>query len=225
MSKLPLAPRSVSDRIHELVRHEILGGKYLPGDVLRQDDLAARFGVSKIPLREAFSRLESEGMLVLRPRRGYAVASLDQAEIVEIFELRALIETHAARLAAEHHQEEDAGRVTRLAGDMMALDRNAADYHSRWCQLNRDFHGAIIQACRQRHVIRMALQLRDIIEPYIRLDTTMSTSDAAADREHNQIATAFVARNSGLVGALSAAHCYHTRDRLLASLRAQGRAA
>lgn len=212
-------PLSVVDSIYAVVRKEILAGKHAPGTALRQDDIAARLGVSKIPLREAFSRLESEGLLMLRPRRGYSVASFDLDEIDELFQLRAVIEEHVGVIAAQRHDEEDAERVASLAEEMTRLDKAAPDYHGKWCMLNRDFHGAIIEASRKRLVIKIAMQLRDLIEPYIRLDTTMSPFDPAADQEHRQISEAFRARDGRLVGALCAAHCYHTRDRLLQSIR------
>lgn len=212
-------PVSVVDSIYAVVRKEILAGKHIPGTALRQDDIAAKLGVSKIPLREAFSRLESEGLLVLRPRRGYSVASFDPEEIDELFQLRAVIEEHAGSIAAGRHTDAQADVVDDLATQMMRLDRSQPGYHERWCMLNRDFHGAIIEASHKRLVIKIAMQLRDLIEPYIRLDTTMSPYDPAADQEHRQIAEAFRARDGRTVGALCAAHCYHTRDRLLQSIR------
>ena len=61
---------SLPDSIRRSLRHEILAGELAPGQALRQDELARRFGVSRVPLREAMSRLEAEGLVVLRPRRG-----------------------------------------------------------------------------------------------------------------------------------------------------------
>src|ERR1700737_928702 len=74
----------------------ILSGAFPPGLVLRQEELSRRFGASRVPLREAMPRLEVEGLVVLRPRRGYAVRSLERSEIREIFELRAVVEEHLA---------------------------------------------------------------------------------------------------------------------------------
>lgn len=220
-----VASPSIVDRIHAYVRDEILAGRQTPGSALRQDEIAARLGVSKIPLREAFSRLESEGLVTLKPRRGYAVTSFDIDEIQEIFELRAIVEEHAGRLAAQHRTADDIERVIALQQQMVELDRAQPDYHERWCSLNHDFHGAIFQASGRRHVIKMALQLRDLVEPYIRLETAVSGDDEMADLEHRQIVSAFQAGDAQLTGNLCASHCYHTRDRLVGALRRSNRSA
>lgn len=211
--------QTVPDSVYAFIRREILLGLHAPGAALKQDDIAQRLGVSKIPLREALSRLESEGMVVLKPRRGYFVAAFDVAEIDEIFELRATLEELAGRLAAKNHSPGAAVQVQKLADEMAALDPKSATYHHEWCNLNREFHEAIIAASGKKHVIRIAMQLRHVIEPYIRLDTSMSVNDPAADDEHRGIAAALAARDADLVGALCGAHCFHTRDRLISSIQ------
>jgi DNA-binding GntR family transcriptional regulator len=210
---------SVVESIYGRVREEILNGQHAPGAALKQDDIASRFGVSKIPLREAFSRLESEGLVTLRPRRGYAVKEFNIEEIKEIFNLRAIIEEHGGRLSAEARTDEDAARVSDLAQQMSDLDPSLPDYYAKWTELNGRFHGTIMQASGKQHVIKMAKQMRDVLVPYVRLYSTMPEGAEYVDAEHRQIASAFAARDSHLVGALSAAHCYHTRDKLVASLQ------
>lgn len=213
--------QTVPSSVYAFIRGEILQGQHPPGSPLKQDELAARLGVSKIPLREAFSRLESEGLVVLKPRRGYFVATLDISEIAELFELRASIEALAGRLAAIEHTPEIATKVVALADQMAALDPASDFYHQEWCNLNREFHETIITSSHKHHVIRIAMQLRNLVEPYIRLDNSMSMDDTDSDFEHRDIASAFMARNGDRVAALSAAHCRHTCERLLASLQAR----
>src|SRR5690606_16242608 len=83
--------------VYKKLRDAILNGIFSPGQMLRQDDVASKLGVSRSPLREALPRLEAEGIVVLHPRRGYAVASLDPEQITEVFDLRCLLETELAR--------------------------------------------------------------------------------------------------------------------------------
>lgn len=223
MSSLPgnaaAVPLSTVDALYGNVKDEILSGRHVPGTVLRQIDIANRFGVSRIPLREAFSRLEAEGLLTLRPRRGYAVSEYNIDEINEIFELRALVEEHAGRLAATARSQQDVDAVTDLAARMDAIEMSGPEAFDQWCRLNLEFHQRIIMSCKRRHVIKVALQLRDLVEPYIRLETAISGDDAEADLEHARIAEAFRDGDARRVGTLSALHCYHTRDRLTALLK------
>jgi DNA-binding GntR family transcriptional regulator len=210
---------STVDALYGNVKQEILSGRHVPGTVLRQIDIANRFGVSRIPLREAFSRLEAEGLLTLRPRRGYAVSEYNVEEINEIFELRALVEEHAGRLAATTRSQQDVDAVISLADQMAQIKLEGPESFDQWCRLNLEFHQRIISACKRRHVIKVALQLRDLVEPYIRLETSISGDDAEANLEHARIAAAFRDGDARLVGSLSALHCYHTRDRLIALIK------
>src|SRR5258708_16162880 len=99
---------SVVEFLYAELRSGILKGEYKPGSVLRQEDIAQKFEVSRVPVREALSKLEAEGFLALRPRRGYAVISLNPDEISEIFDLRMIIESHAGQIATKHRSEADA---------------------------------------------------------------------------------------------------------------------
>ncbi len=81
------------------LRHAILQGDLKPGDRLRQEVLAAELGVSRIPLRDAFRRLEAEGLIQIDGRRGARVVTLSVDDVAELYELRRLLEVHCARLA------------------------------------------------------------------------------------------------------------------------------
>src|SRR5579864_4954403 len=116
----------LSEVLHQRVRLDILNGVLKRGQVLRQEELARRFHVSRVPLREAMSRLEAEGLIVLRPRRGYAVMSLDEADIIEIFDIRAVLEEHAAYVAALARTPEDVDAVAKLLQRMETLDLHSS---------------------------------------------------------------------------------------------------
>src|SRR5690606_16577280 len=107
--------------VYRELRKAILNGTFLPGQMLRQDDVAARLGVSRSPLREALPRLEADGIVVLHPRRGYAVAELDPDEIAEVFDLRILLEVELARRAIERRTEVDIARIYAIVTQMLYL--------------------------------------------------------------------------------------------------------
>src|ERR1700678_1509252 len=132
---------SLPDVVYRSVRDAILNGLFAPGQMLRQEEVASRLGVSRSPLREALPRLEAEGIVVLHPRRGYAVASLELEEIVEAFDLRSLLESELARRSIAKRTDADISRVFAVSSEMAALIENAdqAD-HSRWFDLNMQFH-------------------------------------------------------------------------------------
>ena len=105
-SRLSAGPQpSLPEAICCALREAIVSGRLVPGQLLRQEELAGQFNASRVPLREALQQLQAEGLVVLRPRRGYAVATLDGRQLFEILQLRILVEGHRwlRRDAEPHH--------------------------------------------------------------------------------------------------------------------------
>src|SRR5215470_13449402 len=92
-------PQTVADHVAKILREAIAEGSLAAGTPLRQDELAARFGVSRMPVRDALRLLEAEGIVSIHPTRGAFVARLDASEIGEIYAVRELLEVEALRLA------------------------------------------------------------------------------------------------------------------------------
>jgi DNA-binding GntR family transcriptional regulator len=96
----PIDAAALSDEVARRLRREIFSGFYAGGETLKQLHVAERFGVSAVPVREAFQRLIAEGFLVAQRNRGVVVARLSKTDIVDIAELRILLEPQAMRLSA-----------------------------------------------------------------------------------------------------------------------------
>jgi DNA-binding GntR family transcriptional regulator len=207
------------EMIYSRLRHEVLNGDLRPGQLLRQEELAQRFKVSRVPLREAMTRLEAEGLLVLRPRRGYAVMSLDQSDIVEIFELRMVIEEHAGYLAARARTQTDIQAVQHSLEQMENIEPVTPDHYGHWSKCNYEFHSRIIAASRRPRLLRIAGSLRDSVEPYVRIETGITGHVHDASHEHRDLFDAFRAGDADGLAALSKRHVQGTARRLLDGLR------
>ncbi len=96
-----------AERVYDDLREAIIGGEYTPGERLRTGALAERFGTSRTPVREALVLLEGDGLVELEPRRGAVVRSFDAADLVDLYEVRAILEARAAQLAALRLTRED----------------------------------------------------------------------------------------------------------------------
>ena len=93
--------------IREAIEHDIVSGKLTPGMKLDEEALAARYGASRTPVREAFQQLASQGHIELRPHMGAFVAKLSVSELAEMFETMAFLEAACAALASRRHTDED----------------------------------------------------------------------------------------------------------------------
>jgi DNA-binding GntR family transcriptional regulator len=109
---------TAQELVLETLREAILDGVLPPGARLRQEELAAAFGTSRIPVREALRMLEYEGLAVSEPHRGFTVTELDADEIEEIYDLRTILEVHALRLAIPLLTEADLAELQTLYDGM-----------------------------------------------------------------------------------------------------------
>src|SRR3954469_589073 len=100
-NNIPAQPSksSAPDLVRDGLRKAIFAGDLVAGTQLRQDELASRFGTSRIPVREALRQLESEGLVTLHPNRGAAVSSVSLEDVLELLEIRIGLECRALKLA------------------------------------------------------------------------------------------------------------------------------
>lgn len=197
----PLERQSVSDRIAVTLRDAIVDGALPVGEVLRQDDLASRFEVSKIPVREALKRLEAEGLVTFIRNRGAIVASLSSDEIMEYLDIRAMLEARAAQLAAPHISDE---QLARAEASLEALGR--AQDAKRWGELNWQFHSALYADAGRPILMAEIRALYDKVERYVRALLAMTPEMPKTQAEHRAILDAFARRDADAAAELTRVH-------------------
>ena len=201
MSDVILLPRDEDGSIRGRVVAMLRAGTLGPGDRLMEADLAARFRTSRTPVREALRQLEAEGLVSHVPRVGATVRRLDYSEVVELYEMRAVMEGTAARLAA---RMASAVELAALAEVNLALAE--ATEPARAAALNRDFHARLLDAARNRFLSQAALGLErtmSILGPSTLGDAARA---AAAVEEHAAVLDALSARDGGQAEALMRRH-------------------
>jgi DNA-binding GntR family transcriptional regulator len=210
---------SLQELVYRKLREAILNGAYPPGSMLRQEDVATTLGVSRNPLREALPRLESEGVVTLFPRRGYAVATLDPEEIRDVFDLRILLEAHLVGKAAKLRTKNDCDRVKKVVREMagLAAQADSAD-RAQWFDMNLQFHDALMLPAKRPHHLRALKQSRGMLEVYIRTEVRLTGDLRQAQREHKAMADAFVEGDADLLINLTRTHSENTLRRLLDGL-------
>lgn len=216
---------SLPRMLYDQLRANILIGNLESGQVLRQEELARRFNVSRVPLREALSQLEADGLIETRPRRGYVVTALDSDEIVEVFELRMVLEEHAGRIAAQSRTAQDIADIERIIKEMDALDPRAPEFQTQWTLLNYEFHNRIIASSRRKRLTKIAGTLRSMTESYVRMEIDLTGDADDAGKEHREMLEALRAGDARGLAELSKEHVESTARRLLKGLRARTLAA
>jgi len=210
---------SLPETTYAWLRERILSGALPPGTELRQERIAKKFGVSRVPIREAMSRLQAEGLVELRPRRGFAVTSLDLAQIVEIFELRMAIEEHALTTATVLRSERDVAEVKAILDKMRSLNHQDADYLAQWAELNRQYHMRLIASANRERLAKIASNLSDAVEPYVRIESHLTGEVEQAELQHMAIFEAFRQGDAERAGRLSRDHCVSTMYRLIGNIK------
>lgn len=144
--------QTMADAIAAALRQAILEGALADGEPLPQAELAAKFGVSRIPIREALLKLEREGLVETRPRRGTVVTTLDANAFQEILEMRAALESLALKLAIPRLQDSDIDAASRILQQTEAAlhapalaDDRSKEFETRWGEVNWQFHRMLYQ--------------------------------------------------------------------------------
>jgi DNA-binding GntR family transcriptional regulator len=208
--------RARPDSLLARLRHEILRGSMTPGLPLRQDEIAARHGVSKIPVREALLQLVAEGLVAAHPNRGFTVSQLSPQEAAEILELRALLECEAVRIAMPHMTDADlasAAGILAQAESTEALDR--------WSDLNWEFHAALYGPAKRKRLLDLIRQVSYPTDRYVRVLIANANYRGRAEREHRAILSACEMRNADAAAALLNQHIRETGVLLAAFLAEQ----
>ncbi|MBK5912380.1 hypothetical protein CCR85_12885 [Rhodothalassium salexigens] len=139
-----LGMSKASERAYRTIREGILRGRFAPGDRLVEEELAEYCGVSRTPIRDAIRRLDGDMLVRWEPNRGAVVASLSDEDVGDLFEIRALIEGHAARRAAERADPATLDRLdAEVAAVFEALDSGSPYYTETFLEANARFHDAI----------------------------------------------------------------------------------
>ncbi|WP_282602906.1 GntR family transcriptional regulator [Paracoccus sp. PARArs4] len=169
---------------------EIRDGSLPPGARLRETELAERLGVSRTPVREAIRQLETDGLVTHVPRHGATVRTLDYAEVMELYEMRGVLEGTAARLAARAAAEVELDELIALNDRMAAVESGPEA-----AELNRLFHATLLDAAKNRFLARSIATLQKgllILGP-----TTLADQNRAAEAaaEHAAVLEAMQQRD------------------------------
>jgi DNA-binding GntR family transcriptional regulator len=206
---------------HARLRADILACRHRPGERLRILELARRLGVSHTVVREALSRLSADGLVVAEAQRGFSVTPVSPKELVELTDVRVLIECEALRLSIAHGDIAWESRIVasahRLARTAERAPGDVARLSDAWSSEHHDFHAALVSACGSAVLLRMRATLFEQSERYRRLSVPLADTDRDIESEHQGITQAVLDRDAQLACRLLETHLRTTTAVLLSA--------
>ncbi|GAB1575729.1 GntR family transcriptional regulator [Bordetella petrii] len=190
------------DQVYQYIRAAIRRGEWEPGTRLREIELAELLGLSRTPVREALSRLESEGLVTNDLGRGLIVTQLDHNMVNELYFMREVMEGTAARLAAHHASEIEIAAMR----DIVDRDALLIDNPEQLAENNRLFHEMLYRCAHNRYLLKTLSLLQEsmgLLGPTTLLDPQRAHDSA---REHQNLMAALEQRDLDLAERITRDH-------------------
>ncbi|CAM5778613.1 MAG: FCD domain-containing protein [Pseudomonadota bacterium] len=205
-------PRTLIETAYRQLRRDIIDGSHQAGQKLRVEHLKASYQVSAGTLREALALLVSDSLVVAQGQRGFRVAPMSLADLEDLTRMRVLLECEAVRESIALGKDDWEASVVSafhkltLAEQRLRVDPKGA--FDDWESCNRQFHEALVAACRSRWMLRFRRLLYQQSERYRRVSAIKGPPPVEVHDEHRAIFDAVMARNADLAGAVLTAHVH-----------------
>jgi DNA-binding GntR family transcriptional regulator len=177
--------RTLNSFVVERLREKIVSGELPAGSKIDQNAVAAELGVSRMPVREALRQLDAEGFVTLLSHRGAIVSELSVDEIVEMYEMRAVLSGLASRLAVPNFDDATVQRLEQLSKDM----EKTTD-PDEWIELNQQFHDAIEKPSGAKRLLELIERLTQQCRPSLQISVRLVHAQTPAQKEHDAIVRA-----------------------------------
>lgn len=207
----------VREKVYHYLKSSILSGRFDPGERLTEEHIAKKLKVSRTPVREALHKLESEGLIKPRKKRGFIASRDSKEEVEELLELRAILEGYALRLISEKISEETLDRLNGLIDKAdEALRRNRIDEVFKW---NTQFHDSLHELISEkRRLYPLMVNMRKYILRY-RRDTLSNPEGVKRTIEgHRKIILALRLRDPALCEYIMREHIREAKEDALQTL-------
>lgn len=213
MQKRAVVRQSLPDVIATDLRQRILSGDLAEGELIRQELLAEEYDVSRMPIREALKRLDAEGLVVFANNRGATVTKHTLEEIVEIFDVRIMLEvdlfTRAIPLMQDEHFELCEGIL-----EEMALSYQSGDV-AAWGPLNAAFHGALYAAADRKLTTNLLERASLQSNRYVSIHIDQLKNSTRAQQDHSELLDLARQRNIAAAADKLRSHIENTKLQVL----------
>jgi DNA-binding GntR family transcriptional regulator len=226
MSAVPQQKSSLTQSAYERLKADLLACRLEPNERLNISELCTALGVSLGAVREALSRLTSEGLVVAEPQRGFRVASISEEELRDLYRTRIEIEALCLRRAIEVGSLQWESNLVAAYHSLSRTPEGApgdpAHVGDEWLQRHADFHEALVSGGNSPWLMRLRTQLFQQSQRYRRLSVSLARTKRNVDKEHRELMEAVLARDADRAVALMRDHLQLTTKILLKGLATPG---
>jgi DNA-binding GntR family transcriptional regulator len=208
--------RTATEFVEATLREAILGGVLAGGASLRQEELAAAFGVSRMPVREALRQLEATALVEFHPHRGAVVAELSVEDAADIGAIRSALEPKALRLSLPHLGETEFARAEELIAEM-----GTEPDPGRMGELNRRFHMTLYARAGRPRLLALVEQHLAAADRYLRFQFAVLGYNPRSQDEHSALLTACRSGDAAVACRLLTDHIMQAQEKLAAFLTAR----
>ncbi|HLC19085.1 MAG TPA: GntR family transcriptional regulator [Thermodesulfobacteriota bacterium] len=193
-------PLTLRERIVEFIKDAVITGRLKPGERVPEQEIAESFGISRTPIREAFRQLESEGFIIVAPRKGAVVSPITDKDVKEFYAIKSLLEGYAARIACQKLSAREIKRLETI-NTGMAVCAEKKDVKAFY-RLDNQFHDTFLNACGNEKLCSIA---HNIVRQFERFRATAMSLPGRMEesvRQHDDIIKAFKKCDGELVEML-----------------------
>lgn len=201
--------RPIRDIVYQRLRSAIIGGQLEQGERLVETFISENMGVSRTPVREAFRQLEIEGLAENIPRKGTIVKGISKKDIIEIYEIREMLEGLVFRLAclriSEVHIAQLKENISKM--EQCIVDKDITQY---WI-LHEDFHGIILYSCGNSRLVDQMKQIYEYLTILRNFTLVMDKRRTKAMQEHKEIIDAFEMKDEMVAEKIGREHTVNAK--------------
>ena len=198
----PLSPRALYQDVAERLRQQIFARQLEPGSWIDELKLAAEFGISRTPLREALKVLATEGLVTMKVRRGAYVTEMSADDVAQVYHLLGVLESDAAARVAEHASDDERMELARLHAQLERQVRQRDAFFAT----NEQFHMALLHIAGNRWAVQVATDLRKVMKLNRHHSLFKRGRLAESLAEHRALMRAIEGRDPAAAQALMRAH-------------------
>jgi DNA-binding GntR family transcriptional regulator len=216
-----ISPSPLRQSAYEAIKAMIVTGQLTPGRRVTEQELTEQLQVSRTPVREALNRLQRDGLVIERPRTGFAVVQFDETMLREVFDLRAEMDGYATRLAVDRISADELGSLFQLLDkcDELALTDASPRGRMAEMELGMDLHRLIARISGNALLADLLDGLLVKCQVYVWIELNQLDEFRTAREDHRAIVDAIAAKDAEKACALSRRHIQQSRDGILGLLQ------